>query len=50
MQKTWRHLLIDGLWDRFSRYARKGTASQRSWIVQELTHVLSCKECFNDGR
>lgn len=33
--------LIDGLFERLGRYAR-GTWDQRSFIVEELTHILSC--------
>jgi hypothetical protein len=38
---NYRKYLLDGLWDRLARYA-SGTASQRSFLVGEITHVLSC--------
>lgn len=32
---------IEGLWERLSRHAR-GTFPQRRFIIEELTHILSC--------
>lgn len=39
---------IQGLWDRLGRYAT-GTWIQRSWLVGELTHLLSCS-FYNEER
>ena len=33
--------LLDGLWSRLGRHAR-GTWSQRSFLVDQITHILSC--------
>lgn len=40
---NFRGILIQGLWDRLARTAR-GPASQRTFVIEELTHVLSCTE------
>jgi hypothetical protein len=42
MKLTYHEQLLEGLWARLGRYAR-GTVSQRTFLIYELTHVLSCK-------
>jgi len=43
MNRTYRRLLIEGLYGRLARYAR-GTEAQRTFLIAELTRVLSCVE------
>lgn len=41
MTTNFRAVLLEGLWGRLGRYAR-GTVTQRTFLIYELTHVLSC--------
>lgn len=43
MKMNYRESLLEGLWGRLARHARS-PISARAFVVEELTHQLSCKE------
>jgi len=43
MTRTFREILLNGLWERLARHSR-APVYQRTFLIYEITHVLSCRE------